>query len=76
MTDWNPVLSWQEEPTPARYGPGVSRPREGQRTRAYRLLVRNGNAQPMKVTLQAPTKRDALRYGLNRWPGAAVEVLA
>jgi hypothetical protein len=75
MTDWNPVLQWQEEPTPARYGPGISRPRDGQRTRPYKLLVRNGSAQPMRVTLLASTKRDALRYGQNRWPDAAVEVL-
>jgi hypothetical protein len=75
MTDWNPVLLWSEEPTPARYGPGISRPRDGQRTRAFKILVRNGNAQPMRVTFQAPTKRDALRYAQNRWPGAAVEVL-
>jgi hypothetical protein len=76
MTDWNPVLLWQEEPTPAKHGPGISRPRDGQQTRPYRLLVRSGNAPAMRVTLQAPTKRDALRYGKNRWPDAAVEVLA
>jgi hypothetical protein len=76
MTDWNPVLTWQEQPPQAKLGPGVSRPRDGQRTRPYRLLVRTRDAQPMRVTLAAPSKRDALRYAKNRWPGAAVEVVA
>jgi hypothetical protein len=76
MTDWNPVLLWREEPNAAKHGPGVSRAREGQRTKPYRVLVRSGNAPAMTVTLQAPTKRDALRFARNRWPDAAVEVLA
>jgi hypothetical protein len=73
--EWNPVLLWSEEPTPARYGPGISRPRDGQRAKPYKLLVRTANAAPMRVTLAAPTKRDAIRFAQNRWPGAAVEVL-
>ena len=73
--EWNPVLPWRDEEPQARYGPGVSRAREGQRTRPYLLLVRSGGAPAMRVTLQAPSKRDAIRYGKNRWPGAAVEVV-
>lgn len=75
MADWNPVMLWQEEPTPARYGPGISRAREGERTKAFKLLVRCDRAPAMRVTLAAPTRRDAIRYAQNRWPGAAVEVV-
>lgn len=73
--EWNPVLTWRDEEPQARYGPGVSRPREGQRTRPYALLVRTASSPAMRVTLQAPSKRDAIRYAKNRWPGAAVEVV-
>jgi hypothetical protein len=74
--DWNPVLLWREErQETAKIGPGVSRAREGERTKPYRLLVRTANAPAMTVTLQAATKRDAIRYGKARWPGAAVEVV-
>lgn len=74
--EWNPVLLWREEhQEAARLGPGVSRPREGQRTKPFKLLVRTGCSAPMTVVLQAPNKRDAIRYGKARWPGAAVEVM-
>ena len=75
MADWNPVLLWSEEPTPARYGPGISRAKEGERTKSFKLLVRAERAPAMRVTLAAPTKRDAIRFAQNRWPGAAVEVV-
>lgn len=68
-------MLWQEPPTPARYGPGVSRPRDGERTRPFKLLVRRGSEPAMRMTLAAPSRRDAIRYALNRWPGAAVEVV-
>ena len=29
----------------------------------------------MKVQLKAETKKDAVRYGKARWPGAAIEVV-
>lgn len=74
--DWNPVLLWREErQEEARLGPGVSRARDGEQTRPFKLLVRMANAPAMKVTLLAPNRRAALRYGKNRWPGAAVEVV-
>lgn len=72
----NVCLHWNITPTTANLGEGISRPRPKERTRSYTLLVRHANERPMKVTLQAPNKRLALKYVQNRWPGAAVEVAA
>lgn len=69
--------SWiDDEQLKAKIGEGISRPVEGAKTRKYILLVRLESGQPMRVTLWAETKRHALKYGKNRWPTAAVEVLA
>lgn len=71
----NVVLHWTV-PQRAKLGDGVSRPKEGQKTRPYTLLVRQRGERPMKVTLAAPSKQAALRYAGNRWPGCDVEVAA
>lgn len=71
----NVTLHWVD-PLRAKLGAGVSRPKEGQKTRPYTLLVRQRGERPMKVTLAAPSRRAALRYAGNRWPGAEVEVAA
>lgn len=73
MADWNPVMLWRETPPTAKFGPGVSRPRDGERTRPYLVIVRTAEASAMKVTLLAPSKRAAIRYARNRWPGAEIE---
>lgn len=67
-------LRWAEEPTGARYGEGVSRPKAGRRTREYRLLVFQSGAQPLTWITRAETKRHAIKYAEARWPGAEVEV--
>lgn len=72
----NAVLQWRlPEHDQANIGEGVSRPKAGQKTRMYRVLVRFVNAQPMTAILPAPSKRDALKYAKNRWPAAACEVV-
>jgi len=76
MADMRNVCLHWETNTQAKLGEGVSRPRPKDRTRPYTLMVRHHNEQRMKVTLQAPSKRDALRYAQNRWPNAEVEVAA
>lgn len=72
-SDFGVVLLWHEDAPKGSFGPGISRPREGERTKPFAVIVKQGNARPMKVTLHAATKREALRYAKNRWPGAAVE---
>lgn len=69
----NVCLQWSV-PERGNHGDGVSRPKPNEATRPYTLIVRQGNARPMKVTYQAPSKRAAIRYAKNRWPGAEVEV--
>lgn len=57
-------------------GPGISRPREGERTKKFTVLVRFSREKPMRVVLRAPNKNAAKRYARSRWPHAIdVEVL-
>lgn len=71
----NVTLQWSI-PEHGKLGDGVSRPRSGEKTRPYTLMVKLPNARPLKVTLPAPSKRAAIRYARNRWPGSDVEVAA
>lgn len=67
----NAVLQWRlPEHDQANLGEGVSRPKPGQKTRMYRVVVRFTNARPMTAILSAASKRDALKYARNRWPMA------
>lgn len=63
-----------DEPITGRFGDGISRPRPKTRTREYRLLVYKPGAQPMTWITRAETKRAAIKYAENRWPGSTVEV--
>ena len=76
MADMNNVCLHWEINTQAKLGEGVSRPRAKDKTRPYGLIVKHPAQRPMKLTLHAPSKRAALRYASNRWPGADVEVAA
>lgn len=71
--DFGALLLWQEDAPKGSFGPGISRAREGERTKQFTLRVRQGVAQPMKVTLHAANKKDAVKFARNRWPGATVE---
>lgn len=57
-------------------GSGISRPTGKRPTRLYRLRVCCSHQRPLFVQMQAEDKRSALLYAANRWPNAAVEVLA
>ena len=65
---------WSEELPTSQHGEGVSRPRSGNQTREFRLLVFKPNAQPLTWITRAESKRHAIRYAQARWPGAEVEV--
>jgi hypothetical protein len=65
---------WSEELPTSQHGEGVSRPRSGNQTREFRLLVFKPGAQPMTWITYAESKRHAIRYAQARWPGAEVEV--
>lgn len=66
------MLLWQDEHKGS-FGPGISRPKEGEATSKFTVVVRQQHARPMKVVLHAPSKRKAVQYAQARWPGAAVE---
>lgn len=65
----NAVLHWKD-PNPPVIGAGVSRPKEGQQTRDYTLMVWFAGTKPMRVVLPAPSGREARKYASNRWPSA------
>ena len=56
-------------------GPGVSRPKADERTRDFRLRVKQPDMPAMRVVMPAPTKAKAISYCKNRWPNATVEAL-
>lgn len=64
---------WREEST-SQHGDGISRPRPKTRTKEFRLIVYPQGARPMTWITRAESKKHAIRYAQNRWPGAAVEV--
>lgn len=66
-------FQWAEEPTTAKLGDGISRPKPGSRTRQYQIKVHTAGARPMTVFMRAESKRAAIKYATNRWPGAQVE---
>lgn len=65
---------WAEEPTAAKLGDGISRPRPGSRTREYKLIIYPQGARPLTWFTRAESKRAAIKYARNRWPSAEVEV--
>lgn len=65
---------WSEELPTSQHGEGVSRPRSGNQTREFRLLVFKPGSQPLTWITRAESKRHAIRYAQARWPGAEVEV--
>ena len=67
--------SFSFENPDAKIGEGVSRPKLGAKTSAYRIHVANPKQGRMKVILHAETKRHARRYARNRWPDAIVDVM-
>lgn len=56
-------------------GPGQSRPKTGERTREFTVMVRRPGFTPMKWTTRAPSQKDALMYATNRWPGSKAEII-
>ena len=69
----NICLGWVDEER-GKFGDGISRPKPQARTREFRLIVYPQGSQPMTWITRAESKRHAVRYAQNRWPGAAVEV--
>ena len=72
----NVPLQWANTEQPGLYGEGLSRPRSGARTREFRLRVKQPGAKAMFWFTRAESKRHAMRYAENRWPGSHVEVVA
>ena len=65
---------WAEDAPTSQHGEGISRPRPGNRTREFRVIVFKPGSQPLTWITKAETRRHAIRYAEARWPGAAVEV--
>lgn len=67
-------LRWDERPIGARHGEGISRPKDGAKTREYRLMITLPTTQPMLWITKAESKRHAIKYAKARWPECEVEV--
>lgn len=75
MSDSPIAFQWRnDEDDNSRHGEGISRPRPGNRTREFRVIVFKPGSQPLTWITQAETRRHAIRYAEARWPGAEVEV--
>lgn len=68
----NVPFQWEEEEK-GTYGDGISRPRPAARTREYKLIIYPRGARPVTWFTKAETKRHAIKYARNRWPGCEVE---
>jgi hypothetical protein len=72
----NVVLHFRDDTPPANLGEGVSRPKRGDSVKEFTVRVRFPNAAPMKATLKARNKREALKFAGNRWPHSTCELEA
>jgi hypothetical protein len=75
-TSSSPIaFQWRTDPEDEGvYGEGISRPRNGARTKEYRLLIYPSGARPMLWITRAENVDAAIRYAQNRWPSAEIEV--
>jgi hypothetical protein len=60
-------LSWDDN-REARIGAGISRPRDGERTRTYTVLVSIPGTTTMRWKVKAATAAKAKQYAMARWP--------
>ena len=68
----NVTLQWADEERGS-FGDGISRPKPGAKTREFRVIVYPRGSRPVTWITRAESKRHALKYAQNRWPGAEVE---
>lgn len=68
------AFSWTDEDQ-GLYGPGLSRPKDGERTKEFKLEIVNPGCRPLTWVTQAPNRREALKYAKNRWPLCIATVL-
>ena len=63
-----PADHWASAAKEIGRGPGVDRPREGERCKGYRLPITFGDAKPMTWIVMAPSAKKAKSYAKARWP--------
>ena len=75
MRDFSVLIPWREDEskTPT-LGDGLSRPKPGDRTKEFTVLVHIKGSKPMKWITRAPSGKTALTYAKNRWPHADVSL--
>ena len=67
------LLQWADTPEGS-YAEGVNRPKNGSRTKEFRLIVYPKGAKPLTWITRAENKSAAIKYAQNRWPFCEVEV--
>lgn len=61
-------FNWSYDDNEVKRGPGVDRPRDGERCKEYRLIIQFGDAKPMTWIVMAPSAKKAKSYAKARWP--------
>jgi hypothetical protein len=61
-------FNWSYDDKEVKRGPGVDRPRDGERCKEYRLIIQFGDAKPMTWIVMAPSAKKAKSYAKARWP--------
>jgi hypothetical protein len=60
-------LMWDDN-AESRIGPGISRARDGEKTRSFTVLVSIPGTRPMRWKIKAATAAKAKQYAMARWP--------
>jgi hypothetical protein len=74
MSGFSLHTTWAEDEQGS-YGPGVSRPKDGEQTKEFRVLVKLPGAKPLTWITRAPSQREALKYAKARWPLAVSTII-
>lgn len=72
---WSVTKRLPSEGPEPNLGAGISRPKPNERTRDYRLEIKQPGKPVMRVLIPAPSKAKAIGYCKNRWPDATVTPL-
>jgi hypothetical protein len=71
---WHPPKRYEFEGPAPKLGAGSSRPLPNERTRLFRVNVKQPGSPLLRVTIPAASRGKAIMYCKNRWPGCTAEV--
>lgn len=72
---WSMPKRYEFERPEPKLGAGVSRPLPRERTRLFRVAVKQPGAPAMRITIPAASRSKAILHCKNRWPDCSAEVI-